>query len=149
MSACSNLESLVSPVELDRARGLLRGTLELTPLNVMLFSNANLKILQNRLRKGVFDRTGKIIDEQDSGELLLILRGVYLEYGKNRPTAIPQQIDELNTIAAKFIIDKVASEMEMYKTYVKDASSMPVPIELPKMIQNASYKQLPPPPAWI
>lgn len=148
MSNCSNLESLVSSVELDRVRGLLRGTVELTPLNIMLFSNANLKILQNRIRKGVHERTGGIIDEQDVNTLLIILRGVYLEYGKNRPTGIPQQIDELNGIAAKYAIDKISSEVKQYKGYVKDASTLPVPLDMPKLMTTAGTKQLKPN-AWL
>jgi hypothetical protein len=140
MSQCSNL---VTPAELDRVRSLLRGTVEVTVLNTMLFSNANLAILQNAVRRGVYDRTGVIISPQSEETLLIILRGTYLEYGKNLPTEIPRQIGELNALAAKFAIDSACTQVKQYSGYIKDASSLPVPLSLPKPMGMTGTKQLP------
>lgn len=140
--------SLVTPREMARVQGLLRGTVEITPLNTMLFSDANVTIIQNQIRRAVFDKTGKVLPEQSVDTLLVIIRAVYLEYGRNLPTNIPQQIAELNTRVVDYSVRDLVTQVKQYAGYIKDASTLPEPLDMPKSTSTAGSKQLQPP-AWL
>lgn len=131
-----------------RVQGLLRGTVEITPLNTMLFSDANVTIIQNQIRRAVFDKTGKVLPEQSVDTLLVIIRAVYLEYGRNLPTNIPQQIAELNTRVVDYSVRDLVTQVKQYAGYIKDASTLPEPLDMPKSTSTAGSKQLQPP-AWL
>lgn len=141
-------ESLVTPREMERVHGLLRGTVEVTVLNTMLFSDANIKIIQNQIRKAVFDKTTKVIPEQSIDTLLIIIRAIYLEYGRNLPTNISQQIAELNTRVVHYSVKDLISQIKQYEGYIKDASTLPTPLDMPKPTSTTGSRQLQPP-AWI
>lgn len=140
--------SLVTPREMARVQGLLRGTVEITPLNTMLFSDANVTIIQNQIRRAVFNKTGKVLPEQSVDTLLVIIRAVYLEYGRNLPTNIPQQIAELNTRVVDYSVRDLVTQVKQYAGYIKDASTLPEPLDMPKSTCTAGSKQLQPP-AWL
>jgi hypothetical protein len=111
----------------------IRGNLQATPLNQTFFSPANVQILQNRLRREVYERSKGdfLIDEQSADELLTIMRAMYLQYGKNQPSNIRGQIEELNKIVADWAVPRILSECSMHKTYLHDIQHMPVPLSQP------------------
>lgn len=111
----------------------IRGNVMPTPLNQTYFSPANVQILQNRLRREVYERSkGEfLIDQQSADELLTIMRAMYLQYGKNQLCNIREQIEELNTIVANWAVPRILSECSMHKTYLHDIQHMPVPLSQP------------------
>ena len=62
---------------------------------------------------------------------MTIMRAMYLQYGKNRPTQIREQIDELNQIVADWAVPKILAECSMHKTYLHDIQNLPVPLAQP------------------
>jgi hypothetical protein len=121
----------------------IRGNFEKTPLNQAFFSSENFQIIQNKIRKSVYDASGEIIDPVSTDDLFMVMRAIYLQTSKNLPTGIAQQIDELNERIATWCIPKILAEVSMYKTYTKDISTLPVPMSHPVNQSSAGTKSLP------
>ena len=126
---------------------MIRGNWEPNALNQTFFSPANVQIVQNLIRKMVYDQSEdhSIIDPQSTDEILIIMRSIYLTYGRNQPTMIKEQIMELNQRVAEWSVPKIISEISMYKTYRHDASNLPVPLSHPVNISNAGTRSKPMP----
>ena len=126
----------------SEATDAIRGNVEATPLNQAYFSPANVQIIQNKIRREVYDRSGGeyLVDPQSVDELLVIMRAMYLQYGKNQPDHIREQIAELNTMVADFAVPKILSECSMHVFYLKDITSLPVPMSHPVKITQKGSK---------
>ena len=74
-------------------------------------------------------------------ELQIIMRGLFLQYAKNQPTGITQQIEDLNKIVLDYSIKQVWGEAEGYMKYKRDASTLVVPLNLP-ILSYSNDKQL-------
>jgi hypothetical protein len=55
----------------------IRGNLERTPLNQAYFSPANFQIIQNAIRRQVYEKTGSIIDPVSTDDLYVVMRSIY------------------------------------------------------------------------
>jgi hypothetical protein len=121
----------------------IRGNWEENTLNQTFFSAANFKILQNKIRYEVYKETNEVIDEQSSDDLFMVMRAIYLSYGRNLPTNIRQQVEELNNYVADWCVPRIIAEMQMYQRYLKDISAMPVPLSHPVSLSTAGTKSLP------
>jgi hypothetical protein len=120
----------------------IRGNLQATPLNQAYFSPANVQIVQNKLRREVFDRSNGdfLIDNQSVDELMIVMRAMYFQYGKNLPTEIPEQIAELNQLVADWCVPKIIAECSMHKTYLHDIQNLPIPLEHPVLLTRTGSK---------
>jgi hypothetical protein len=121
----------------------IRGNWEANLLNQTYFSPANFQIVQNKIRYAVFQETGQIIDEQSSDDLFMIMRAIYLTYGRNLPYNIKEQIVELNERVADWCVPKIVAEVQMYSQYLRDIDTMPVPMEHPVSLSSAGTRSLP------
>ena len=121
----------------------IRGNWEPNPLNQTYFSDANFKILQNQIRYAVYQETNQVIDEQSSDDLFMIMRAIYLTYGRNIPYNIKEQIVELNDKVLDWCVPKIVAEVQMYARYLKDIDTMPVPMAHPVSLSSAGSKSLP------
>ena len=124
-------------------RNPMRGVWENSELSLTFFSKENIKIIQNGLRAGVYDKTDQkqIICEQDYDTLKIIMRSMFLEHSKNKTDNIKRQIQELNEIVINYCIEQIMIELKGYLIYLKDITTMHVPIDLPKMTSN-KHKEL-------
>lgn len=106
------------------------------------FSNYNIEKLQKLIRYNVYIQSKKkhIIGKQDTTSLKIIMKSIYLQYGKNQNQDINNQINELNTLVLDYSIPNILSNIEMYLTYKKDVSKLPEPIELPVYISIAGTR---------
>ena len=126
----------------SEADDAIRGNMTSTPLNQAFFSPANVQIVQNKLRREVYDRSkGEyLIDNQSVDELLIVMRAMYLQYGKNQPDRIREQIEELNQIVADWAVPKIIAECSMHKTYLHDIQNLPVPLTQPVFLSQKGTK---------
>jgi hypothetical protein len=124
------------------AEDAIRGNVVATPLNTAYFSPANIRIVQNKIRREVYDRSeGEfLIDEQSVDELIIVMRAMYLQYSVNRPDNIPEQITTLNQLVANWCVPKILAECSMHKTYLRDIQNLPVPMEHPVLLTRAGSK---------
>ena len=121
----------------------VRGNMERTPMNQAYFSPANFQIIQNAIRKKVFDYTSKVIDPVGTDDLFMVMRAMYLQYSRNLDTHIPEQIAELNERVVAWCVPKIVAEVNMYATYLKDISTLPTPMMQPVNVSSAGTKSLP------
>ena len=138
-----NLYDKIPAHQCTTYRNPLEGMLEETVLSNAYFSRENLEIIQNAIRKGIYDKTNgqHIIDNQDCDALKTIMRGVFLEHSANQPYNITEQIVELNKMVINFCVQQIYSELRAYVKYLHDASTLVVPIAHPIMSTLAD-KQL-------
>lgn len=121
----------------------IRGNWEPNALNQTFFSQANFQIIQNKIRYEVYQETGKVIDPQSTDDLFMIMRAIYLTYGRNLPHKISEQIQELNNYVSDWCVPKIAAEVGMYGQYLNDISTLPVPLSHPVNQSSAGSKSLP------
>lgn len=120
----------------------IRGNMMATPMNQAYFSPANVQIVQNKIRREVFERSNGdfLIDPQSVDELMIVLRAMYYQYGKNQPDNIPGQIAELNQMVADWCVPKILAEASMHKTYLHDIQNLPVPMAHPVLLTRTGTK---------
>jgi len=109
-------------------------------LNALFFCDQNIQTIQNAIRKSIYDKSGYVIDNQSKRELEIVMRSVYLLYGKNLTNQITQQIDELNKIVVKETSPKIYSNLIQYLEYKKNANSIPLPMTHPKNMSHRGKK---------
>jgi len=114
-----------------------------TQLSNAFFSVKNIQIVQNGIRSGVYNKSNKqyVIGEQNPDELQIIMRSIFLQYSKNLPDNIPQQINDLNKNVFDYAINQVYGEADGYMKYKRDASTMWTPIAMP-ILSYSNDKQL-------
>jgi hypothetical protein len=119
-------------------RNATEGLWNETPLSQSFFSRENIQIIQNGIRAGVYHRSNGqyVIGPQDCDSIKIIMRSVFLQHSANKPSNIPQQIEELNKIVLNYCIQQIYSEAQGYMKYVDDVSTLVVPIAHPVQTSN-------------
>ena len=124
-------------------RDAMTGNWYNTQLSDSFFSAANVQILQNGIRGGVFNASNGqyLIGPQNCDELKIIMRSVFLQNSRNLSRNIPSQIQALNQLVLDYAIKQVYGECEGYMKYKRDASTLVVPLE-PPVMSKTNDKQL-------
>lgn len=101
----------------------------------LFFSERNVDALQQAIRYRVWVETNgaHTIDRQSDTELTIVMRSLYLQYGRNSPYNVREQVRELNAHVLDYCVPKIMSEMFAYLQYLRDASSLPVPLPNPEL----------------
>ena len=122
----------------------LKGIQTKSKLSQVFFSKNNIELLQNQLRYNVWLQSNKkhVIGKQSETELEIIMRSIYLQYSKNLPYNIKEQIEELNTMILDYCIPNILSELEQYLAYKVNVSQLPEPMARPKSLSSAGEKTL-------
>lgn len=125
----------------------LRGIgMENTPVSVRYFSNENTSKIQHYIKQDIFKRSnGEYIlhEDQDELDLLLVMRSIFIDYGKNLPCNIKEQVKELNRITIREIVPGMMTNIQQQIGYIKDISQPIQPISLPVNVNNAGRRSLP------
>jgi hypothetical protein len=124
-------------------REALDGVWETNVLSQVFFSAANIQIIQNGLRAGVYNKSNKkfVIGPQNIDTLKIIMRSIYLQYAEHRETDITIQVERLNELVWDYAIPTVYNEAVGYAKYCQDQSTLVVPLEIPRH-HDREYKQL-------
>ena len=104
-----------------------------TPLSVAFFSTENVGSIQNQLRHTVYKETGKTIAIQDYDTLKSIMRSVFLTASRNLAGDIKGQITRLNGHVLDVSCKSVLSGLTSYTAYIRDVSTLAVPMQLPTL----------------
>lgn len=120
-------------------------TAECNLLNQMYFSAENIENIQTHIRYAVWIASNKqhVIARQSDTELVIIMRSMYLTYGRNSPTGIQQQIQDLNDLVIQETTSKILSQIQQHIKYLYDRSTQPLPLQHPQSMSNVGLKQLP------
>lgn len=121
---------------------MMRGKNECTMLDYLFFSNRNIQIIQNAIRKQVHDISGHVISNQNQNELLQIMRSIFF---LNLPLEFPNVTDNIKFLN-KAVIDqalpKILTNMKQYLIYLKDVHRSRLPFEVPQEETIKGTKQL-------
>lgn len=105
--------------------------LEANPLHDAFFSNQNYSRIMRIIQGIVYQRTGNTVDSQNLFDLYNLMWSVYSVNSYNYSGDIDHQISTMNSIVANKASDQVISGMLMYKQYVHDIYTTPIPNRLP------------------
>lgn len=98
-------------------------------LNELYFSKLNVDAVQDGIRYMVFKESKKVIDRQNERELMVVMRSIYLQYGRNLESNIVKQVRLLNERVLDEVVPKIIMELNQFETYLRDASGLPIPID--------------------
>jgi len=120
-------------------------SVECNLLNQIYMSPENIENLQTRIRYAVWLASNKqhVIARQSDTELVIIMRSIYLTYGKNLPTNIRQQIQDLNDLVVQETVSKILSQIQQHIWYLYHRSTQPFPLSHPQNMSVHGSRQLP------
>jgi hypothetical protein len=117
-----------------------------TPLSKAYFSIQNQQIIQNGIRAGVYKLSGGnyVISQQPDTEIKIAMRTMFLNHSENRIENIKEQIQELNQYVLDYCVPRIYSEAKGYLQYLKDASTLVVPMARPIGVSTDKTLELKP-----
>ena len=124
-------------------RGPTEGLWTDTIVSDTFFSQANIQIIQNGIRAGVYNKSNGqyIIGPQDCDSLKVIMRSIFLQHSINTPENIKEQLEALNKLVLDYCVGQVYGEAQGYMKYVTDVSTLAMPMAHP-VLSNQKDKQL-------
>lgn len=132
-------------VDLNNFKGdAIKGNFNKNCLNDVFFSDDNIEALQTGMRNMVLNATEgrEVIGRQSDIELKIIMKAIYLEYGKNLNDNILDQVKDLNKKVLDYAVPRILVQIKQYKTYVRDASNVHVPMDRSVNVSNKGSKTL-------
>ena len=116
-------------------RNPLNGNWHENKISELFFSAKNIQTLQNGIIQGVLRRSNGLyhIGHQCTDTLKIIMRSIYLSSAKNLPFNYHEQVNELNQLVLNYCVPQVLGEAKGYMHYLKDVSTLPIPLDLPTM----------------
>jgi hypothetical protein len=110
-----------------------------TLLTSLFFSRENIDNIQKLIRLAIYKEFNYVIDNQSNKELLVIMRALFLEYSahpqlfKENMTEQEKadlykkytaEVNRLNKIVINDVVPRVASQLQQYLDYLRDASKI-------------------------
>jgi len=139
-----DFEEMPSAYFSDNVRGkalrkqLVKNELKISECNVgdlekTFFSKENVDLINKQLILSVYNKTNKqfLICPQKEADLLVVMRYVFIEYSRNLPYNIQNQIKDLNCQVVGEILPNVISNVDQKIGYLRDIETQPVGPPLP------------------
>ncbi len=122
----------------------LTGNWEESLLSQAFFSRENIIIIQNAIKRMVYEGSNGrfIIAPQDETNLKIVMRSIFLQNARNLPENVTQQIVELNKKVYEYAVPNILSTATSYIKYKNDVSTLPVPEARPAFVSTKGDKQL-------
>ncbi len=109
------------------AVGMTRSThLQASELSHLFFGPDNVNALQAKLQRIILERTSFRIDRQSDEQLLIVMRYVFMQSGRNFGGM--SEVRRLNELVLREIVPQVGAGLAQYLAYLRDASTLPTPI---------------------
>ncbi len=128
------------------ANVVLRGTMEDNDVSRLFFSGENIKRIQKKIKVAVYERSQgkfKLDEDQDESDLIVVMRYIYLDYGKNLQKEIIRQVKILNDMTVNYIIPDLITNIKQYYGYIKDISNPITPMMRPMNTNSNGRRALP------
>lgn len=92
------------------------------------FSQKNTDIIQNMIRHSVYLQTNKQhkISRQSDTELFIIMQSIHKQHGRNMPTHIQEQVDELNNIVTEEATKLIIPRLLQHVSYLENMGNIQV-----------------------
>lgn len=144
-----NFEELPVAYFSDNVRGkqlrkqLIKNELKISECNIGdlengFFSKDNIDLINKQLILSVYNKTNKqfLICSQKEADLLIVMRYVFIEYSRNLPYDITNQIKDLNCTVVGEILPIVISNADQKIGYLRDIQTQPIGPPLPINTKN-------------
>jgi len=104
-----------------------------TPLNTVFFSESNIAHIHSGIQNQVLLMSGGKyrIGKQGDDEVRIVMRSYYLMFGRNDPSSVAQELEDLNSRTIGYCAAKVYSEVDFHMFYMKDLEDFALPIANP------------------
>ena len=124
----------------------LTGTNSKSPMSSLYFSQTNVDYLQDQMIERIYKKSkGKhIITKQSEDELLIVMRSIYLQYGKNNDTNLQHQINDLNERVLDYCVGNIIMNIYQHYAYLKDITKEQEIMEKPQYVNIKGEKSLMP-----
>jgi hypothetical protein len=109
------------------------------------FSNDNVERIQLQIINEVYKQSKRKISKQSYQELQIIMKSIYLQYSRNLPNNIEEQVYTLNKYVINECVSIIIPNVTQYNKYITEITG-PIPIN-PRSINvsNKGDKSLPGP----
>jgi hypothetical protein len=110
----------------------------LNDLEETFFSEDNVALINKQLILTVYRKTKQqfLICPQKDQDLIIVMRYVFIEYSKNLPYNIKEQVSELNCRVISEILPIVISNADQKIGYIRDSTTQPIGPPLPVNTKN-------------
>ena len=123
----------------------MTGRLSENRVSELYFSQSNIDFLQDAMIEAIYKLTNGVrIAKQSEDELMIIMRGIYLQFSKNLNTNIDKQVYELNKKVLKYSIKNVHENIKQYQGYIHDITKERDVMEMPQNVDIKGEKTLMP-----
>ena len=114
-------------------------------LSRTFFSNDNVERIQLQIVNEVYKQSKRQISKQSYQELQIIMKSIYLQYSRNLPNNIEEQVYTLNNYVINECVSIIIPNVIQYNKYITEITG-PIPIN-PRSINvsNKGDKSLPGP----
>jgi len=102
-----------------------------THLSNTYFSIQNEEAIQQQIRYGIYLKSKEThtISNQNKEQLEIVMRSIFLQYSKNKPTDILNQILDLNKLVVEYCVNQIWVEIQQHEGYLRDIDTGMVPID--------------------
>ena len=128
----------------EHQSNIISRNLNCTGVSKVFFSMENINLLQTGIRNKILnDTNGEYnIGRQKDDELKIVMRSIYFQHAKNQSANVPAQVLDLNTRVIEWCVPEIISNIKQSQRYIKDISTMPVPLERSVMPSRKGLKNL-------
>jgi hypothetical protein len=122
----------------------VKGLIYNTPVSDLFFSANNIDALQQGIRYSVYRASGKhhVIGRQSDVDLILIMKGTYMEHAQHISGHTVGQVKRLNKHVLDYVVPRILTEVDTYLKYRHDVSTLPVPMERAPMMSQKGTRVL-------
>ena len=119
----------------------VKGIVEESSVSDYFLSGMNTKVIQDTIRYRVFQETDKVISEQDTNALYIVMRSVLLQFANfgTDVSNLAEEIRKLNARVVNYCVGEVGSNTRQYVMYLEDLTKLPTPIDRPGYVGSDSY----------
>lgn len=130
----------------NMANTVLRGIESNSDLEKLFFSDENIKRVQKLIKKEIIKKTNgqfRLDVDQEHRDMIIVMRAVFLEYGRFLPNQIVRQVKRLNQIVVQQVVPGMITEIKQEYGYLREINKPLSPIPRPMNVNNAGRRTLP------
>jgi hypothetical protein len=130
----------------NEASTTLKGVQTNSDLSKLFFSDTNIKRIQRLIKKEIYNKTSgqfQLDIDQEQRDVFIVMRAVYMEYGRFLPGQIVRQVKRLNQKVIDEITPGMITEIRQYYGYLKEINKPLTPIPRPINANNRGRRTLP------
>lgn len=125
-------------------RDIVRTMIETNPVSDMFFSNNNVQHLKKIICRSIYQQSGgkynPAPEAQSDGDLIQVMRGIYLDNAKHLPDGIREQVAELNYLVLLDMVPRALSNAQYQLSYIRDTTHRPLHMDRPLHVSSAGTR---------